>query len=564
MRIIIFLTGLWFGFGPGQGTFAASSPRHVVVVVWDGMRPDFVTEKNAPNLCGLAKDGVTFAHHHSVYPSATEVNGTAISTGVYPAHSGLIANHEYRPGIDKFKPINTEALTAVRKGDALTQGHYLRVSTVAEIVRQAGRRAVVAGAKPVALLPDRAPRDSAAQGADVFAGATLPANLLAIITNRYGEFPKDGAANPTRNDWTTQALLDPLWAEGVPDFSLLWLNQPDAAQHATMPGSQAPSSPRSRNGASCPSSPIEWPTWWRRCCACPSSRARSATSRSTAAIGTPGPIVSIARSCSASIAENLGRVLRILETKGIRESTDVLVVSDHGFSTVAIKADLAQDLRNTGIKAVREFKTEPEPGQVLVVANSGSALLYVIGHDKKITEQAVTFLQQWQHTGVIFTRENAPGTFSLKELGLDSEEAPDVLVSLRWTADKNKSGAAGTIVTDNSGAVGQGAHVSLSPFDMHNTLIAAGPDFRRGMVDETPSGNVDIAPTVLWLLGMAAAMDGRVLTEALTIPGPAVTAARPRHLEASQAMGDSVWHQYLKLNEVNSVVYCDEGNGFRK
>ena len=510
MRIIIFLTGLWFGFGPGQGTFAASSPRHVVVVVWDGMRPDFVTEKNAPNLCGLAKDGVTFAHHHSVYPSATEVNGTAISTGVYPAHSGLIANHEYRPGIDKFKPINTEALTAVRKGDALTQGHYLRVSTVAEIVRKAGRRAVVAGAKPVALLPDRAPRDSAAQGADVFAGATLPANLLAIITNRYGEFPKDGAANPTRNDWTTQALLDPLWAEGVPDFSLLWLNQPDAAQHATMPGSQA----------------------------------------SLAAI--------------RNADENLGRVLRILETKGIRESTDVLVVSDHGFSTVALKADLAQDLKNAGIKALREFKAEPEPGQVLVVANSGSALLYVIGHDKKITEQAVTFLQQWQHTGVIFTRENAPGTFSLKELGLDSEEAPDVLVSLRWTADKNKSGAAGTIVTDNSGAVGQGAHVSLSPFDMHNTLIAAGPDFRRGMVDETPSGNVDIAPTVLWLLGMAAAMDGRVLTEALTIPGPAVTAARPRRLEASQAMGDSVWHQYLKLNEVNSVVYCDEGNGFRK
>ena len=55
----------------------AAAQRHVVLVVWDGMRPDFVTEEDAPTLWKLAKAGIVFRNHHSVYPSATNVNGTA-------------------------------------------------------------------------------------------------------------------------------------------------------------------------------------------------------------------------------------------------------------------------------------------------------------------------------------------------------------------------------------------------------------------------------------------------------------------------------------------------------
>src|SRR5437868_7547849 len=124
------------------------------------MRPDFVTEQNCPTLYQLARGGVTFAHHHSVYPSATEVNGTAISTGAYPVHDRIIANHEYRPDIDPLKPVRTESPDALRRGDELTRGNYLGRRTLAEIVRRAGRKAVVAGAKPVALLADRGQRSS--------------------------------------------------------------------------------------------------------------------------------------------------------------------------------------------------------------------------------------------------------------------------------------------------------------------------------------------------------------------------------------------------------------------
>jgi hypothetical protein len=196
------------------------------------------------------------------------------------------------------------------------------------------------------------------------------------------------------------------------------------------------------------------------------------------------------------------------------------------------------------------------------VSNSGSTLVYVIGHERLVMEQVLRFLRQWEHTGVIFTDHRLPGTFALSAAHLDTEDAPDFVVSLRWTADKNTNGAPGLVVTDNSAPAGQGSHVSLSPFDMHNTLIAAGPDFRSGLVSDVPSGNVDIAPTVLRLLGLPSSktMDGRVLVEALkeTAPAPKV---ETRRLEASERVGGKFWHQYLQRTEVNGVVYCDEGNG---
>src|SRR5881398_2497663 len=106
--------------GPNAVAASVAQDRHVVVVVWDGMRPDFISEQNTPTLWKLAQSGVTFRNHHSVYPSATIVNGTAIATGVHPNHSGLLANHDYRPEIDDRKSIDTESAGVVRKADELS------------------------------------------------------------------------------------------------------------------------------------------------------------------------------------------------------------------------------------------------------------------------------------------------------------------------------------------------------------------------------------------------------------------------------------------------------------
>src|SRR5437870_8876788 len=135
----------------------SNESRHVVVVVWDGMRPDFVSEQNTPALWKLSREGVTFRNHHAVYPSATMVNGTALVTDAYPGKNGIIANHVYRPDIDLNHAIDVEIPAVVKKGDELSGGKYISVPTIAELVQRAGGRTVIATAKTVGLLLDRHP-----------------------------------------------------------------------------------------------------------------------------------------------------------------------------------------------------------------------------------------------------------------------------------------------------------------------------------------------------------------------------------------------------------------------
>src|SRR5919198_484290 len=112
----------------------AKPEGHVVVVVWDGMRPDFVSEQNTPTLWKLAREGTTFGNHHAAYPSATMVNGTAMMTGVYPGKSGIIANYVYRPDIDSQHPVAIELQSVVEKGDQLSGGKYIGAPTIADLV----------------------------------------------------------------------------------------------------------------------------------------------------------------------------------------------------------------------------------------------------------------------------------------------------------------------------------------------------------------------------------------------------------------------------------------------
>jgi arylsulfatase A-like enzyme len=508
---VIFLIALaaWAMTASAVGGEAA---RHVVVMVWDGMRPDFVSEARTPVLYELARRGVEFEDHHPSYLSLTEGNGTVMCTGVYPERAGLIADTEYRPEINVMAAVQTGELDVVRKGDTISRGHYVGAPTMVEMLRQAGKKTVVAGSKGVVLLADRNATPDDKTGVDLFAGQTLPTNVIKTITGLERAFPDVDTERPSRDDWTTEAVINPLWHNGVPDFTFLWLDEPDQAQLQTGPGSQ-------------------------------------------------NSLVAIRRA-----DDNLGRVLRALADKRVLDTTDVLVVSDHGFSTILAMVDLAESLQHTGLNAWRGFSKKPAPGDVMVVSNGGSVLIYVIGHDPQVVKKVVGFLQGWKCSGVIFTKKPMPGTFTLAQVHEDAPNSPDVVVSLRWSAERNDAGTPGMVYSDLSQyGAGQGMHASLSKFDMHNMLIAAGPDFRSGIIDHLPTGNMDIAPTVLWLLGVKApkGMNGRVLTEALTIDGPKIKSYEPGRMEADAPAGKVTWHQYLNFTQVNGVDYFDEGNGLQ-
>jgi len=487
---------------------AAAAPHgkahHVVVVVWDGMRPDFVSEKTTPNLWKLTREGVTFRRHHPVYPSSTEVNGTVMATGVYPENNGLIANKEYRPEVSPLKPVGTELPATMKPAGA----HYLTVPTVAQMLHAAGLETAVAGSKGVALLQDWShdgTSRAAKKSAVFFDGQTAPAGAMAALTGTLGPWPElVEFPNIPEDQWTTQALTQGFWHDGVPAYSMLWMSDPDYSQHQMAPGSQ------------------------------------------------------MALAAVKSVDDRLGTVLAALDAKGARADTDIFVISDHGFSTIERVSDVLGSLNAAGLKVSGSFDAPPQPGQIMAVNNGGSIMFYVIGHDEGIGRSLAENLQKSSYAGVIFSRWNFPGTFSLHTALIDTKEAPDVVMAFHWTDDKNLSGAPGSL---DAGALrpGKGTHASLSAYDMHNTLIAAGPDFRKGWEDQTPTGNVDLAPTVLWILGVhhATPMDGRVLLEAM----PGHQLARKISTEVLHAENPGAgWKQYLKISHVGTTEYFDEGN----
>jgi arylsulfatase A-like enzyme len=499
-------------FSFGVSSPAADAPkfdRHVVVVVWDGMRPDFVTEETTPTLWKLAREGITFRNHHPVYPSATQVNGTALVTGVYPGRSSVIANYAYRPEIDRTRSISVESPTVVARGDELSGGKYISVPTITELVQRAGKRTVIASAKTVGLLLDRhAGIGPGKNCVTLFAGKSLPGEVMSSITAALGPFP---SARIEQDSWTTKVLTDVLWKGGLPALSILWLGEPDLTQHESAPGA-------------------------------------------------PAAIAAI-----KSSDENLAGVLSALERQGMRDTTDVFVVSDHGFSTIRRSIDLRKILSGAGFNAKTEFDDEPKPGDIILVGNGGSVLFYVIGHDATLTRRLVEFLQQSDFAGVIFTKEGLPGTFGLTEAKIDNPHAPDAVMAFHWNNSTNQFGAAGMIDADWQRKAGEGTHATLSRFDMHNTLVAAGPDFRRGQTDDLPTGNVDLAPTILHILGIKAPqeMDGRVLSEAMASGDQVPTAGKTetKAIEAKKDFPAGSWRQSLRISRVGTTIYLDEGNG---
>ena len=137
-------------FAPDAFSADKGAAEHVVLVVWDGMRPDFVAPQYCSNLYSLATNGVFFRHHHPAYISSTEVNGAALATGSNPGRNGVLANTEYDPEFSFLGSYATEGNEAVRRGDFMTGGHYIMTPTAAEILHREGIPTIISGSKPVA------------------------------------------------------------------------------------------------------------------------------------------------------------------------------------------------------------------------------------------------------------------------------------------------------------------------------------------------------------------------------------------------------------------------------
>ena len=100
-----------------------------------------------------------------------------------------------------------------------------------------------------------------------------------------------------------------------------------------------------------------------------------------------------------------------------------------------------------------------------------------------------------------------PGTLPLSIVHLENAEGrnPDIVVGYTYDEHAMVQGMPGIEFQGVVGHISRGMHGSFSPVDVHNTLLASGPDFREDFTDTLPSGNVDVAPTIARILGLDAA-----------------------------------------------------------
>ena len=132
-------------------------------------------------------------------------------------------------------------------------------------------------------------------------------------------------------------------------------------------------------------------------------------------------------------------------------------------------------------------------------------------------------------------------------------------MSLTWDSTPNAAGYPG-LSACLSGPAGVGTHGGMSRHELRNTLMARGPSFRRSTSIDTPTGNIDVAPTILHLMGLPGGekMDGRVLHEALA-GGEAVQICQG----AVQRRTPQSWEitgRRSPLLPLAGSTYLDEGN----
>ena len=500
--------------------------RLILIVVVDGLRPDSINSQDTPTLFRLRQEGVSYTNSHSVFPTVTRVNAAAISTGTYPDVNGLVSNSMFVPAVNPNRPFNTSDHLQLLKLRDVSGGRLLFARSLADRLTERGISfaAVSSGSTGSALLLNhRAPEGIGLVVNGKFEPGrrvAYPDKFNAAILSRFG--PGPGEEDSSSVDWADRVLREYVLPEIKPDVIINWQTEPDGSQH--------------RYSTSSPE----------------------------------------ARKALANSDRNLGLTLVKIKQLGLADATDVIVVSDHGFSLHDFRADATEALASAGLKA------SAASDDVVLASNGQSVLVHVKRRDPLRIAKIVRFLQTQEWVDVIFTVSRkvgssnigratqedqlgwVPGTFSLGLIRQPSAgRGPDILFTLPWSSAANSFGASGRHHIDGSGDTGPlmgsaSGHGGLSPWLVRNTMILWGPDFKGGVTIRAPAGNVDIAATVLALKGIGggASLDGRVLTEAFRDgPDEEQIQTQTRVLRTSSGR----YRAAVQVTEVGKYRYVDKG-----
>ena len=571
---------LWLGCAGAAPVAAADVPHNVILFVPDGLRALMVRPDTAPTMAALRDRGVDFKNPHSLFPTFTTPNASAMATGHYLGDTGEFGNVLY-PGFPV--PGAGDSLTPFMESDPVLgdvdehyAGDYLDETTVLKAARAKGLGTAAIGKVGPILIFDHTDRtgeptiivdDSTGTPrgiplskavADAMQQAGLPLAAPGRGDNgRAGTATTPGTkiANVEQQNWfadvTTKVVLPMLKARNKPFVLVFWSRDPDGTQH------------------------------------------NQGDSLGQLVPGINGP-TSLASIRNAD--DDLAKIEAGLKALDLDKTTDIIVSADHGFTTISkesktsaaakahyadvpdgqlppgfVAIDLAQALKlplwdpdehNARIEPGHHGKisngligNDPAHPDIVVAANGGSDLVYLPGKNKELARRVVTALLAEDYVSGLFVDEalgRFPGTLSLSAINLKGSALtpmPAIAVNFRSFSTGCSEALTCTVeIADTGLQQGQGMHGSFSRAETMNFMAAAGPDFKAGFADPAPVSNADVGKTLAKLLRLdikaKGHLLGRVIAEAM--PGgkpPAVTRTRIASVKAADGLQTVVEEQ---------------------
>jgi arylsulfatase A-like enzyme len=568
--------------------------RNVLIFVADGLRYDSITPQIAPTMWRIRHEGVDFTNSHSIYPTVTTANASAIATGHYLGDTGEYGNTLF---VDFPVPCRLGAVVTFLEDDCIlrdVKDHFgdgwLGQTPLLRAARAAGYNTAIFGKKGPAAIQDLVSLDSESRSVDdpkgVFIddGTNHPTNpdgtptkstilkggLGADVFTFTGEAAPSltTAPNVVQQSWlqsiATQSVIPNLALSGKPFVLFYWSRDPDATQHSAV-----------------------------------DSEGRLV----------PGVNSGNAHAAITNADNNLKALIDALAANGELDNTDIFVTADHGFSTIAkgipnaagdtpsasmpqgfLAFDVAEwlggakifDPDRSNTEVIRDDGDRPSQGSALigptpdkplaiVAANGGSDFIYTPG-GRDTAKAIFAKLVSAPYVGALFVNDallaNNPQDFAgalpmskIRLIGASRMPQPSIVVGFRsFVAAGCKLGTllCTAELADTGLHTGQGMHGTFSRADTRNFMAAIGPDFKKAFADPTPVSNADIAHTMAQIIGITLPpgpgdLTGRAATEALLGGKPVPFAPRTE----SSAPGAGGIRTVLEYQEAAGVPYFD-------